>query len=361
MRVIVVGAGAVGSVLAARLHQGGADVVMVGRAAHVAAINERGLRVRTAEEETRVAVRALTSLAELRPGRDDAVLITAKTQDTAPIHDAVLRWNRDVAVVCGTNGVEHERLALRRFDRVYGMVVQLPATYEQPGVVTALCLPTNALVDVGCYPAGTDDTAHALAEVMAASPHVSCEADPAVMTKKAAKLLVNLTNASEAVCGPGGRFHPVSKAAMREGRRVFAAAGVAFELPAELDGRYKERLASMQFAIPEGDTFIGGSTWQGLAKAAGTTETDYFNGEIVLLGRLHGIPTPHNEFLQRLVSQHALAAVPPGTLTAEQLEAAWLAATGGNDTEGNDMESNDTEGNDTEGNDTEGNDTEEAR
>ena len=62
-------------------------------------------------------------------------------------------------VVCGTNGVEHERLALRRFGRVYGMVIQLPAQFEKPGEVTVLCGPTNAILDVGRYPSGVDETA----------------------------------------------------------------------------------------------------------------------------------------------------------------------------------------------------------
>ncbi len=38
----------------------------------------------------------------------------------------------------------------------------------------------------------------------------------------------------------------------------------------------------------------GGSSWQSLAKGSGTIEADYLNGEIVLLGRLHGVPTPVN-------------------------------------------------------------------
>ena len=32
----------------------------------------------------------------------------------------------------------------------------------------------------------------------------------------------------------------------------------------------------------------GGSSWQSLARGSGTIEADYLNGEIVLLGRLHG-------------------------------------------------------------------------
>ena len=87
------------------------------------------------------------------------MVITAKTQDTPAIHAELLAWNADVPVVCATNGVEHERMALRRFPRVYGMVVQLPAQFERAGEVTVLCAPTNAILDVGRYPTGVDETA----------------------------------------------------------------------------------------------------------------------------------------------------------------------------------------------------------
>ena len=44
----------------------------------------------------------------------------------------------------------------------------------------------------------------------------------------------------------------------------------------------------------DGELRPGGSSWQSLARGVGTIETDYLNGEIVLLGRLHGVPTPAN-------------------------------------------------------------------
>ena len=46
---------------------------------------------------------------------------------------------------------------------VYGMVVQLPAQFEKAGEVTVLCAPTNAILDVGRYPSGIDETATELA------------------------------------------------------------------------------------------------------------------------------------------------------------------------------------------------------
>ena len=43
----------------------------------------------------------------------------------------------------------------------------------------------------------------------------------------------------------------------------------------------------------------GGSSWQSLARGAGSIEAEYLNGEIVLLGGLYGVATPVNELLQR--------------------------------------------------------------
>lgn len=323
MRLIIYGAGAVGSVIGGRLRQGGADVVLVARPAHAAAIRERGLALRTAKGSEVVDVAAVTSIGQLTPTGEDVVVITAKSQDTAEIHAALLEWSAEVPVVCGTNGVEHERTALRRFARVYGMVVQLPAQFEKPGEVTALCAPTNAILDVGRYPSGVDETSNELAALIDASPRLSSEADDDVMTKKYGKLLLNLGNTADAACGPAGRGARVVAAAIEEGKRVYQAAGIRWEQTPERAERYKARATTMQFDIPEGDTFLGGSTWQSLAKGASTVETDFFNGEIVMLGRLHGVRAPTNEFLQHYAVRMLREQRRPGSVTADQLDTEW--------------------------------------
>lgn len=330
MRIVIYGAGAVGSVIGGRAAQGGADVVLIARAAHARAIQQHGLLLRTGVGEERVRVQAITSVSELRPQPDDVVIITAKTQDTPAIHAELRIWNPDAAIVCGSNGVEHERTALRLFDRVYGMVIQLPATFERPGEVTALCMPTNAIVDVGCYPRGVDETARDLAAILNASPHLLCEADHDVMVKKHGKILLNLGNAAEAACGTSGRGSEIVRVAQREAKNVYAAAKIAWELEDETAAAaYKERIASMAFSIPEGHTFLGGSTWQSLAKGATSVETDYFNGEIVLLARINGVPAPANRFLQDLASGLVNGGAKPSSMTLVELETAaneYLAA-----------------------------------
>ncbi|MGH9228389.1 MAG: ketopantoate reductase C-terminal domain-containing protein, partial [Acidimicrobiales bacterium] len=63
----------------------------------------------------------------------------------------------------------------------------------------------------------------------------------------------------------------------------------------------------------------GGSSWQSLARGLRSVETDYLTGEIVLLGRLHRVPTPVNDLLQRLANRMAAEGRPPGSVAAEDV------------------------------------------
>ena len=63
----------------------------------------------------------------------------------------------------------------------------------------------------------------------------------------------------------------------------------------------------------------GGSSWQSLARGTGSIEAEFLNGEIVLLGALHGVPTPVNALLQRLALQAAVEGAGPGSWHIEEL------------------------------------------
>jgi 2-dehydropantoate 2-reductase len=76
----------------------------------------------------------------------------------------------------------------------------------------------------------------------------------------------------------------------------------------------------MRFGEVEGTTRPGGSTLQSLVRGATTLEGDDLNGEVVLLGRLHGVATPVNAMLQRLARQLVAERIPPGSLPLAELE-----------------------------------------
>ena len=64
----------------------------------------------------------------------------------------------------------------------------------------------------------------------------------------------------------------------------------------------------------------GSSSWQSLARGSGSIEADWLNGEVVLLGRMHGVPTPVNEALQRLANEMAANGAAPGSLERETID-----------------------------------------
>jgi ketopantoate reductase len=81
------------------------------------------------------------------------VLLTMKSQDTAPALDELSRAaDPDVTVVCAQNGIENERLALRRFERVYGMFVFVSAQLLEPAVIQVFSAPTLGVLDLGRMP-----------------------------------------------------------------------------------------------------------------------------------------------------------------------------------------------------------------
>jgi 2-dehydropantoate 2-reductase len=123
------------------------------------------------------------------------------------------------------NGVENERRVLRRFPHTYAMCVMCPATHLRPGVIQAHSAPVSGLLDLGRYPAGLDDAARAIAGALDATTFQSV-ARSDIMRWKYRKLLMNLANAVEALCGPAARGSALALEAQREGGAVLETAGI---------------------------------------------------------------------------------------------------------------------------------------
>jgi 2-dehydropantoate 2-reductase len=166
MRVCVFGAGAVGGHLAARLAQGGADVSIVVRGAHLAAVLERGLRVHAPDGSFHVRPAATDDAATLGP--QDAVLVSVKAPALSSVAASIapLLGPRTPVVFVANgipwwyfdshggalDGTRLERLdpgqAVRRAvapARVIGGVVHSACTVVEPGVVE-VDTPTSRLI-----------------------------------------------------------------------------------------------------------------------------------------------------------------------------------------------------------------------
>jgi 2-dehydropantoate 2-reductase len=316
VRLIIIGAGAVGGVVAGRLAGAGADVAVVARGAHLEAIRRDGLLLREPGGDSVHHLPAHDSPASVDWRADDVAVLAVKGGDT---HAVLSQVPRERPVVCLQNGVANERSALRRHADVYAACVMLPSSHLTPGVVIAQCAPVPGILDIGRYPSGAGDgTLHEISgQLVKAGFH--SQVRPDVMRWKYAKLLMNLGNAVEALCGRVAGLDEAAAPLRAEGEAVLRAAGIDYASRAEDAERRGDILRMRPVG---GQQRAGGSTWQSLARATGSVEADYLNGEIVLLGRLHGIPTPANETARRLVVEAASRATPPGSLTPS----AFLAA-----------------------------------
>lgn len=309
MRFVIYGAGAIGGVIGGRLFAAGNDVTLIARGAHLDALRDRGLDLLSPEDHLTLPVPAVGHPSEIDFTADDVVILAMKSQDTAGALAALATSApADIAVVCAQNGVENERAALRVFERVYAMTVMLPGTHLEPGRVVAHSGPTTGILDLGRYPQGVDDTAEAVAAALRGATFAS-EARPDVMRWKYRKLMMNLANVAIALCGESPDLAALVRRLRAEGDAVLAAAGVAM-VTVEED---KDRRGNLLDGRPiEGVTRNGGSSWQSLARGAGSIETDYLTGEIVLLSRLHGVPTPASALVQRLANEAAASGERPG-------------------------------------------------
>jgi 2-dehydropantoate 2-reductase len=319
VRFIVYGAGAVGGVLGAYLHGSGRDVIFVARGAHLDAIRERGLTLQTPSFTRTLPVHAVGAAGDVDWRSDDVLVLSVKSQDTTGVLRGISGYaDPAMPVVCVQNGVSNEAEALRLFSNVYGVCVMSPTTHLEPGVVRADSDPVPGLLDIGRFPGGLDDTAQSIAATFRDAGYESVpRAD--VMDWKYGKLLRNLANAVNAVCGRQDGTADLTAKLVAEGEAVLRAAGIGY-IDEFTDAA---RRADILKVLTTG-TRAGSSSWQSLARGTGAIEADYLNGEIVLQGRQHGVETPYNENARQWANRFARERRSPGTLPVES----WLETVG---------------------------------
>jgi 2-dehydropantoate 2-reductase len=243
--------------------------------------------------EGRYAVRApATDTAAGIDWRDDTVVVLAvkSHQTEAALDDLVQHAPSGATVVCAQNGVANEPATLRRFRRTYGITVMLPAQHLEPGVVVQICHPVPGILDVGRFPSGTDEVTELVAADLRSAGFESVPR-PDIMAWKYRKLLTNAVGDVSAVLpDEADELRPLARA---EGEAVLVAAGIA-AVSHEADLARRGDLLQGRPDV-DGPNSLG----QSIARRTVGTEVDFRAGEVVLLGRLHGVPTPVNERVQR--------------------------------------------------------------
>ena len=156
MKIVIVGAGAIGGFIGARLARAGADVVLHARGAHLRAMQTQGLRITGAEGDFEVMPRTTGDLTGI--GTADVVFLSVKAHSlTALAPGLAPLLGRDTAVVSTQNGLpwwyfqghggELDGLRLERVDpggviaaaieprRIVGSLAYFATEIVEPGVI----------------------------------------------------------------------------------------------------------------------------------------------------------------------------------------------------------------------------------
>lgn len=316
MRICIFGAGAIGGYLAAKLAQAGADVSIVARGPHLAAIQAQGL---TLLEEgagpVTVRVRATADAADLGP--QDYLIVTLKAHSVPPVVGAMQPLiGPRTTVVSGVNGVpwwyfhkiggplegtrlhsvDPGNLQWDGFgpDRVLGCVVYPAAEVSQPGTIRHI---EGNRFSLGEPDGSRSDRAVALSQALQAAG-LKAPVRPRLRDEIWVKLWGNLsfnpisalTHATlDVLCtDPGTR--DVARRMMIEAQEIAEKLGVTF--PIDVDRRI------------DGGAAVGAhrtSMLQDL-EAGRPMEIDALVGSVQELGRITGTPTPTIDTVLALVA-----------------------------------------------------------
>ncbi|HDR28257.1 2-dehydropantoate 2-reductase [Rhodovulum sp.] len=323
MKICVFGAGAIGGYMGAKLAQAGAEVSLVARGPHLAAMKERGLRLIEEESGTDVTVPVNASDNAADLGVQDYVVVTLKAHSVPPVVEKMKPLiGENTTIVSGVNGVpwwyfhkiggplEGTRLASvdpgdaqwNGFgpDRVLGCVVYPAAEVIEPGVVKHI---EGNRFSLGEPDGSKSQRAVRLSEALAAAG-LKAPVRPRLRDEIWVKLWGNLsfnpisalTHATlDVLCtDPGTRA--VARNMMLEAQEIAEKLGVRF--PIDVDRRI------------EGGAAVGAhrtSMLQDLTMGR-PMEIDALVGSVQELGRVTGTPTPTIDAVLALVTLRARVA-----------------------------------------------------
>tara|TARA_R110002110_G_scaffold376568_2_gene586572 strand:+ start:79170 stop:80144 length:975 start_codon:yes stop_codon:yes gene_type:complete len=258
MRVCIVGAGAIGGILAARLAHAGHEVSAIARRAHLQAIQERGLTLKWAGEQFTVDIRAAADASDLGP--QDYVILTVKAPALPAIAPTLAPLlGPETVIVTAMNGVPwwfcHALtgpLAGRSLpatdpngvlgetlprDHLLGCVVHAGASVPEPGIVDHAA---GNLFIVGDASRRLSASATALADALSnagldgrASDDIHGEIWMKLIGNMGMGPICALTGATLAGLANDTDVRPIAAAMMQEAMDVGAALGLPMDMSVE--------------------------------------------------------------------------------------------------------------------------------
>ena len=315
MKIAVIGAGAIGSVVGGLLSKAGEDVILIARKSHIDAIKQNGLILDGPSGQEMIRVKAAEKL-DFKP---DLVLLTVKTQDVKSSVMEVKPFIWGVPVVTMQNGVQSDDIVARILgkENIISCVVVLGSIFLEPGKVSYSNPSGKTALLIGDPFSLNRNRLQIISFLL--SKALPTEISEDIRGAHWTKLIMNLNNAVMAVtglpmqeCSQYSQIRKFNINLMKEGFKVMKQAGIKLAPAPGIPLSLMKTMVWIPLPISSfvlkskiksyGKLPVLGSTLQSI-KRGKNTEIDYLNGEIVKLGKKNGIPTPFNLLIVELVHQ----------------------------------------------------------
>ncbi|MEA3459216.1 MAG: 2-dehydropantoate 2-reductase [Chloroflexota bacterium] len=327
MRLLIVGVGAIGSLIGNRLARAGNEVTLVGRERHVKAIRRRGLGL---DERGRVrwerSVQAVTSVEEVADDSFDLIILAVKAYDTATaVSQVTPLTERGIPALLLQNGVGGEEVVAEVLGgaTILSAVITLSVEVKEPGLVRL----TTTRGGMSLAPTAPGQSVAEFARVFhRAGFRVATYPDYRAM--KWSKLLLNIIgNASSAILDISSadvfadrRLFALERKAFREAVEVMHSLGLK---PVPLPGYPVPLFARAICGLPRfllqplfRKVIVGGrggkmpSLHMDLARGKGKSEVEYLNGAVVRYAQRLELDVPANRALHSVLMRIVRGEIP---------------------------------------------------
>lgn len=321
MRFVIYGAGGIGLLAAARLHQHGFETLSICRKHNHEHISSGGLTIATGDQRETIQLPTAPTLTRQQTRPDDIIILTVKAHQTQQAVDELANlYSAQTPVFSLQNGIDNLSIIQKTFPRAIGSVVLVFGLNLAPGYIDSGCWanPTGYLELLDF--AGTNRPFARLIKETFITADFPTIISTAPKSSAMAKLLLNLCNAIAAITDEKAR-PALCDLVINEACTILDAHQLAYERPQELLERFTQATAKpFQFSLADGTPYLG-STWQSLQHQLGHVETVEFNGYITELAKQCGLSAPINHLLLQTCLEMAEKRQKPGLMTQDQL---WM-------------------------------------
>ncbi|MDD5568738.1 MAG: ketopantoate reductase family protein, partial [Candidatus Omnitrophica bacterium] len=313
MRIAVIGAGAIGNLVAGYLKLQGEDVYLVGRQEAVRAISGGGLRISGVRGDFQVNI----SIYDMLISKPELLILTTKTQDIEQALKDNFSLIKDAIILTTQNGLAAERIIAKFVpeNNILSSIVMFGATYLEPGRVVHNFEGSWVLGNL--FSESMDGRLLSLSLILdKAFPAVVSED---ILGMKYLKVFVNANNCIAAILGVSmqeafldPKVSRVSVAIWREGFKVISKSGLKL---VSLPGFPIENVTRLISLPPEEAAKIFSATMSKLSrdplygsilqsiKRGRLSEVDYINGEFVTLAGKCNLKASLNKKLVEMVHE----------------------------------------------------------